>query len=251
MAVSRDVSFSIAEIHDTVRKEILTLQFKPGEKLSENKLGIRFHTSRTPIRNVVSMLSNEGLVDVRPKVGTFVSRIDLDMAMQIIYMRIQTECAAMKTLANAPNFLVLRQLEDNLAKQEAQLVEGVDDEVFYSLDSEFHQLVMDACNKGKVWQLIQHLDVHYSRYRHLDYKATREQSVFSTLYDEHSLLFRLIRDKDVDRLQYVLTKHLYGGFLRINTRFESEYPAFFTEGTRSVSDILTEIKMMLLQLQRS
>jgi DNA-binding GntR family transcriptional regulator len=248
---SDKLSFSIMEIHDILRKEILTLQLEPGQKLSENKLSSRFNTSRTPIRNATSMLSHEGLVEVKPKAGTFVSRIDLDMAMQIIYMRIQTECAAMKTLANAPNFLIIKQLEENLSQQKDQLDRGVNDEVFYYLDSSFHQLVMESCNKGKIWQLIQHLDVHYSRYRHLDYIATKEQSVFDTLYQEHLSLFQLIRDNQPSQIQYVLTKHLYGGFLRINTRFESEYPTFFTENSRTVSDILMEIKLMLLQLQQA
>lgn len=233
------------EIYQILRREILTLKLSPGSLLTETQVGLRFNISRTPVRNVFAHLNRDGLLEIRPKVGTYVSLIDLEIATQIIFMRAQSELAVMTHLSKHPDAKLLVNLEKNLEEQKRQIDIGVVDEEFYRIDSRFHEFCMISYNKHKVWQLIQQMDVHYSRYRLLDYMATRTNHVFETLYAEHYNLYELIREGRTEKLKYALTAHLYGGFLRINTRFKTEYPHFFANSDRTIEDILLEIKMMV------
>jgi len=239
------ISFSMSEIYQILRKEILTLKLSPGSLLTENQVSARFNMSRTPVRNVFAHLNRDGLLEIKPKVGTYVSLIDLDIATQIIFMRIQVELAVMMYLTKHTDGKLLVNLEKNLEEQKKQIENGVVDEEFYRIDSRFHEFCLISCNKHKLWQLIQQMDVHYSRYRLLDYMATRSNHVFDTLYSEHFGLYNLIKQGKSEKLKQALTSHLYGGFLRIDTRFKTEYPHFFAHNERSIEEILLEIKLMV------
>jgi DNA-binding GntR family transcriptional regulator len=62
-------------VHEILRQRIIELDFAPGEPLSESDLAGKLGVSRTPVRESLILLAEEGLVDVVPQVGTFVSRI--------------------------------------------------------------------------------------------------------------------------------------------------------------------------------
>lgn len=230
-------------LYRILREEILSLKLAPGSLLSENMLARRFGLSRTLVRGAIKKLELEGLVEVIPKKGTYVSLIDLDLAEQITYMRIQVEIGAMTRLAQMPLSPVFEKLAENLERQKIQLEFGVDDNEFYRLDSQFHELCMIEIGKYKLWKMIQQLDVHYSRYRRMDYLATRQ---FNVLYRQHVRLYKLMRGGEGAGVRPVLTNHLYGSFLRINTRLAGEYKNFFTDTERTVEEILKDVQKTVL-----
>jgi len=64
-------------IYLELRKRIVELKYPPGEVISERDLLSEFHTSRTPVRESLLKLEKDGLVEILPRVGTYVSQIDL------------------------------------------------------------------------------------------------------------------------------------------------------------------------------
>lgn len=232
------------DLYEILRDEILSLQLAPGSLLSENAVCKRFNISRTPVRGVFERLRQDGFLEVIPKKGTFVTMIDLDMAEQIIYMRIQVELGAMTQLAAQPNPQLLEKLARNLEQQKLQLELGIVDQQFYLTDSKFHELCMVAVGKYKLWQMIQHMDVHYSRYRRMDYKATRQ---FDALYKEHLALYEALRTGQAGPLRSILTTHLYGGILRIGGRLATEYGDYFADTARGIDEILRDVKKTVRQ----
>lgn len=238
-------NFSSDDVYDILRQEILTLTIEPGALLSENAISSRFGISRTPTRSVIERLRSEGMIQVIPKKGSFVSLIDLDLSEQIIYMRIQSELAVMSQLAKKSTIELLSLLEDNLIQQ-ARLLEGiVMREEFYRLDSSFHELCMQAVGKRKLWEMIQHMDVHYSRYRYMDYKLSNQQDVYPSLYQQHQELFHAIKNQNTYSLKYLLTSHLYSGLLRIGTKLVAEYGYFFENTGKPINEILLDVKMLI------
>ncbi|MDY7027446.1 MAG: GntR family transcriptional regulator [Spirochaetota bacterium] len=78
-------------IYSSLKKEILELRFKPGEKLSETKLSRKYEVSRAPVRDALHRLQEEGIVLVRPQIGTIVSPISLKKARDICQIRLLLE----------------------------------------------------------------------------------------------------------------------------------------------------------------
>lgn len=232
------------DLYEILRDEILSLQLVPGTLLSENAVCKRFNISRTPVRGVFERLRTDAFLEVIPKKGTFVTLIDLDMVEQIIYMRVQVELGAMTRIAARPSPQLLEKLARNLEQQKLQLELGIADHQFYQTDSKFHELCMVAVGKYKLWQIIQHMDVHYSRYRRMDYKATRQ---FDVLYKEHLELYEALRRGDAEPLRALLTAHLYGGILRIGGRLTTDYAGYFADTARSIDEILRDVKKTVRQ----
>ena len=78
-------------VFDTLKKEILKLELKPGQAISENEICARFDVSRTPVREALRRLQEQGFVRTVPYSGTYVTLLNLDDIRQMIYMRIAVE----------------------------------------------------------------------------------------------------------------------------------------------------------------
>ena len=66
------------QILDSIKRAIITGKFRASEKISEKELAEQLGVSRTPIREAISVLEQQGLVEVIPKDGTYVTSFDSD-----------------------------------------------------------------------------------------------------------------------------------------------------------------------------
>ena len=83
-----------------LKENIMSLELKPGELLSEVELSEKLNISRTPIREVIMRLKNEHLIEVKPQSGTYVSLIDLNLIEEAIFMRFALEEKVLKEACN-------------------------------------------------------------------------------------------------------------------------------------------------------
>ena len=79
------------QIYKQLRREILEMRFLPGEKISEAQLATKYNVSRAPIRDAIRSLEQERLVIVKPQVGTIISPVSLDKAVDICQIRLLLE----------------------------------------------------------------------------------------------------------------------------------------------------------------
>ena len=86
-----DTGLSVDEIYQILEGEIVSLEIKPGEMLSENTLCKRFSISRTPVRSALQRLEQNRFVQIIPHKGTIVTPINLHIANQLIYQRVAVE----------------------------------------------------------------------------------------------------------------------------------------------------------------
>lgn len=245
-------AFSAEDVYHMLRRDIMSLNIRPGDMISENEISERFGISRTPVRSVIERLRRENLVVVAPRKGTYVSLVDLDFAEQIIFMRIQAEAAVMEGIIRHPSAALFARLDENLREQQELIKkEGIDD-AFYRVDSRFHETCMAYRGKLKLWQVIQNMDQHYSRYRRFDYiTSSKFTPVYHTLFQEHTRLLELMRAGEAGQIRLALTTHLYGGILRIGTRLQDEYGDYMADTTRSIQDIITDINFAIQEAQEA
>ena len=127
-----------------LRQNIITLQFAPGQTLSEAELSEKLEMSRTPVHEAVMMLKNEWLVDVQAQRGSSVSMIRVDYLREGFNMRLMLEASIMQQLAGR---LTMQQLKPFAACIEAQAKVAnsgnyeTPGQEFVSLDNDFHQLL--------------------------------------------------------------------------------------------------------------
>lgn len=216
---------TIAEdVYRSLEKDILNLLIKPGQILTEQDICERYNISRTPSRDVLQRLNNSGLVVTIPYKANYVSLLDMDSIRQFIYMRIAIETMVIRdAIKNLDDSLVVR-LEHNLELQEALLKSDFTAEDFYKIDGELHKIWFGATNKLIVWEQIQKLQVHYTRFRMLDIVAVNS---FQAIYEEHKELVNIIKNKKLDSIEGYVTKHLNGGIERLGDRIYTEFEDYF------------------------
>lgn len=87
-------------VHSALRQAILTSALRPGERLNIAELAEQLRVSLTPVRNAVQLLAAEGLIDVRPRSGTFVATITPEDVVETFQIRGALEGLAAELACN-------------------------------------------------------------------------------------------------------------------------------------------------------
>lgn len=220
------------EIYDILEREIVTLEIKPGEILSENTLCKRFNISRTPIRGILQHLQQTGFVQIVPHKGTIVTPIDLDIASQWIYQRLAVECMVLRDFLKvySPTDLArihyIHQQLLNVAETR-HTSDQFDINEFLSIDLSMHRVWFQASDKLYLWDTLTRPQADYSRFIRLDIVGARN---VPDVLEEHTALIRLIEERDADAIEPLLKRHLYGGVRRMGGQlFSEEYRDYFRQ----------------------
>jgi len=187
-----------------LREQILQLELLPGMALSEQDMAVAFRVSRTPVRESFVRLAQEGLVQVLPQRGTFVSLIDTEHALEARFMREQLERAVARLACEEFPADFTDALDANLANQLSAL-EARDDKWMFELDEAFHRTIFEGCRKLNTWTLLQQAKTHLDRARHLALAPNRD---WRHLYEQHQTIADAIRKKDADRADLSMREHL-------------------------------------------
>ena len=219
------------ELYHILEDEICALKILPGEALSENQLCKRFGVSRTPIRSVLQRLEQNRFVQIIPCKGTIVTPINLDIVDQIAYQRTAVESMVLRDFIQvcSPKEYIEIKHKYDLLEEMAQTMtdpENVDINAFLMLDLEMHAIWFCSMNKWYIWQNLTKPQPDYSRFTRLD--VVRANNVPDVL-SEHREILRVIREKDVDAIEPLIRRHLYGGLRRMGTQLYAEkYKSYFT-----------------------
>ena len=186
-----------------LRHNIINLDLKPGQFISESEIGEHLGLSRTPVREAFKDLANASIVEIQPQKGTFVSLIDMEMVEESRFLRNVLEKVVVELVCDNVSEECLNALEENVMLQE-MIVERRDCNRFLSLDNSFHELLFKACGKGKIFDFISGMMTHFDRVRMLNMK---EMDMKGPLND-HKNILEAIRNKDKQRALAEIDSHL-------------------------------------------
>ncbi len=188
-----------------LRQAIIDGEFALGEMISEDSLAALFGVSRTPVRDALSLLQNTGLVEIRPKRGSFVFQPSEADMRAICDFRVMLEVQAARCAHTHDHDGVVRAMQAGLEEMQAAI--DADDNVRYGhADSAFHltffqysgnPYLLDAYNlvAGKIGALRTAMSRQFS--------DAREVSL-----DEHRTVIALIDQGDFAALERLLRVHI-------------------------------------------
>ena len=187
-----------------LKENIMSLELKPGELLSESDLSEKLSISRTPIREVIMRLKNEHLIEVKPQAGTYVSLIDKEIIDEAIFMRSLLEKEVLKQACNEFSEEIFMELEKNLFAQKLVLNKVGKENEFHNLDKEFHKLIFIGCNKINIWKSIMKISTHYNRMRLLSERKIDKAQIIK----QHEEMVSIIKNKDLDKIDKYIDNHI-------------------------------------------
>ncbi len=87
------------KIYKEIRRSIIMGHRKPGERIDVEEIARQYRTSITPLRDALQMLTQEGLVSIKPRSGYFVTRMTLKQLRDMMELRKILELAAVERAA--------------------------------------------------------------------------------------------------------------------------------------------------------
>lgn len=195
------------QVTGALRRAIVSGLLQPGEALSEALLARRFGVSRTPVREALKQLERERLVEVVPRVGTYVRKATADEVLDALVVKEALEGMAARLLAarrGAPELAELRRvtaaLEGAAAKGDVpQVVEE---------NRRFHELIHRGSGSAKLQfqleRLLNELRVPYQRLVSL---TLSRPARLRRMLEEHRRIVSALETHDPTKAERAMRAH--------------------------------------------
>ncbi|MBQ6845128.1 MAG: GntR family transcriptional regulator [Agathobacter sp.] len=194
----RDVVFQ------TLREAILRGELKPGERLMELQLAAQLGVSRTPIREAIRMLEQEGLAVTMPRKGAEVAKMTLKGMEDVLEIREALDILACQLACDRITDELLVTLKEKKKAFEASL-ETKDVKVIADADISFHDVIYEATGNPKLIALLSNLREQIYRYRVEYLKAVESYPI---LIKEHDNIYQSLVQHDRDASTEAIREHV-------------------------------------------
>jgi DNA-binding GntR family transcriptional regulator len=202
---SADARTTLAgQVYAQIKSELHDFRWMPGDRFSEAEVGQRLGVSRTPVREALFRLRNEGFIEVESKSGWYVKPIDFDKLEQLYDLRIVLESASIARLVqrngDPPQLLELK--EQWLVPASERLADG---RAVGALDEQFHAQLVAAAGNAEIARVHQDVTERIRIVRQLDF--TRADRIEAT-YVEHGKVLRAVIQRKGDQALMLLKSHI-------------------------------------------
>lgn len=194
----RDVVFN------TLREAILKGELKPGERLMELQLAAKLGVSRTPIREAIRMLEQEGLAVTIPRKGAEVARMTEKDMEDVLQIRDALDELAASIACEQISKEELDELRHTMHEFEESTKTG-DIKRIAETDVRFHDIIYRATRNPKLENMLSNLREQMYRYR-VEY--LKDEKNYPVLFKEHSQIVEGLAAKDMEMLTAAMHKHV-------------------------------------------
>ena len=213
-----------ARIYGELRAELVSLQRRPGAVISEAEIALAYGVSRTPVREAILKLADEGLVEIFPQSGIFVSRIPMAALPEAIIVRRSLEETTTRMATERASSSQILSLQAILqAQREADAADNRS--AFHQADEAFHAAIAEIAGYPGIWRLIPQVKVHVDRFRLLTLPV---RGRMSEVIAEHERVMVAIEARDPVAAGAAMAKHIERLLADISST-QSSNPEFFDQ----------------------
>ncbi|MDD3139151.1 MAG: GntR family transcriptional regulator [Lachnospiraceae bacterium] len=185
---------------------------KGGEKLNDTELSKALGISRTPVREALQLLANQGFVEMYPGKETKVTVVDPKDISKVLPPLSVLQALSAELAAPIIEKNTIEQLCD-INKAFANAIQQSDYYTALKLDEHFHESIVNTINNPYMTNIITMLQAHVRRL--FFYKAI---VLTKASIEEHELIIQAFRDRDKE----LAAKIMKSNWLRPNDEFGSE-----------------------------
>ncbi|MDZ4798187.1 MAG: GntR family transcriptional regulator [Bryobacteraceae bacterium] len=193
---------AVEKAYDAIKREILANRLRPGDAIPVDQFVGDLRLSRTPVREATLRLQREGLIDIRPRLGTFVSHLDLRRIRDMYGVRRLLEGEAAREAALRGPVSDFQKLHDELAAFHE--TGEMDARGMSETGQRVHELIVWHCGNEVLRSMILSLQDHFTRFRSLSIQIP--EKILSSHHEHLQILESLIA-KDADRASHLVHVH--------------------------------------------
>lgn len=190
-----------------LRDDILSGKYKEHEELKEVAIGEEMGVSRTPVREAFRQLELEGLIQIIPNKGAFVTGITIKDVKDIYMIRSKLEGLCARWATEHITKEQMEEMEENVYLTEFHAKKGHMEQIA-DLDNRFHDILYEACDS----KMLEHLLKDYHNYVLRIRRKTLATDRATVSNDEHRMIMEAIRDRDADRAEELANAHMINAF---------------------------------------
>ena len=192
------------QVFDKIRSDILNGKYKRGEELVESSIGKELGISRTPVREAIRQLELEGLVQLVPNKGAFVTGISEKDVRDIYLIRARLEGLAARMAAKNITPELLDAMEETVVLSEYHAKKEHYEQVC-EMDSKFHKLLYKASGS----RILEHTLTDFHQYvQRVRMASIMKKRRMEKSNDEHDAILTAIREHDEEKAELVATRHI-------------------------------------------
>ena len=192
------------QVFDKIRSDILKGRYQKGDELVECTIGKEMGVSRTPVREAIRQLELEGLVQLIPNKGAFVTGISASDVRDIYLIRSRLEGLAARMAAEHISSEQLAEMEETIVLSDYRVKKEHFEQVC-EMDGKFHKLLYAASGS----RILEHTLTDFHQY----VQRVRMASITNRIRmhksnSEHEKILEAIRNKDGDQAEKVAAEHI-------------------------------------------
>jgi DNA-binding GntR family transcriptional regulator len=199
---SKAVQDRAGGIYRALRHAIIEKAIEPGAKLPEDSIGEQFGVSRTIVRNALTQLAAEGLVELRRNRGASVAVPSWDEARDIFDVRLALEQLVVERLSGRLTSEQVSALKKHVDGEEK--ARGSDEALSIRLATEFHILLADMTGSPVMTRYVSELASRCGLILSIYSRPHSSECAVS----EHRTIIKALQDKDVARATRIMSEHL-------------------------------------------
>ncbi len=199
---------AVDAVYNVLRQAIVGYGLKPGARLNVDELAQQLGVSLTPVRGAIQQLATEGLVEIRPRSGTFVASLTPQDIEETFRIRCALECLAAEDAIGNLGTAGIRALRDLLRILKRPVRTPADREAHEKANTELHRTMLEAAGNRRLMEMYNALNAHIKIAR----IHASEAGWASRLHDEqeeHEAIVDGLESGNIAQVTGALRKHIY------------------------------------------
>lgn len=212
-----DSSKPIREItYEALKDAIIAGDILPGERIVESSFAKRLNISRTPIREALRKLEQDGLVVYTPRKGVVVKSLEEKDINDIYTIRTTLETLALTKAIDNVTPEKIAKMRDILSRANQALIDG-DIESAAKISREMHMEIYELSGMDRLVTVMNTLDEYMDRF---SYMSMSDEERRQTAAREHDEMVNALEARDLETLIHVSEVHLEGARIKCLAAYE-------------------------------
>ncbi len=206
----------VDSVHQQIRKMAITLRFPHGVRVNETTLAEELGVSRTPVREALNRLTNEGFLTYSANYGFFRKPLDVQEIFDMYELRLQVEMGAVRLIverATDEQLIELESLAQGVAQENPCTMEELT-----SLDEEFHDRLVMLTGNIQMRNALQKINDHIRYFRRMDMIDRGAEILL-----QHTQIAASLRGRHTEQCMRLMVGHIGLPLEQIMNKMERSY----------------------------
>lgn len=228
--VAADIKGVTEYVYDALKRKILSYELRPEQRLDVSLISEQLGVSRTPVKDALQRLSAQGLIEIRPRKGTFVAKITVKDVEETLEVRQALEGKACELAAGRIDGSVLsalRVVNSQMFGQELTMEENL------LLNGKFHQLIVQSSENELLIKMYSELSSHLQILQ-LHFRPSTWRVGAETVVEEHNQIILALAENKPLEASKIVQCHVENSMRRLIEEIQ-ETERFLDDGRSSES----------------